>query len=842
MDFLKSILNWLIGVEETEGRKLVYDFAYKPESWMLFVFIALVALLFFAIFWVYRREMASCPRWVRYSCAVLRAGTLAFLVLLFLQPSVSTMTTVQRKPNIVIARDTSQSLDRIDKYKNDKVVKDLAEALKVDPDDLKDGKLKRSEIVNQLLFGDKQELLETLREKGSIRVIDFDKDVKMVGTLPATKAKKGTEEKETEEESNQKKIDKASPVVALGTSTNIWRVLKDSLRVNQLAAILLISDGQHTTPDDPVEIAKKAKEMGIPIYVIGMGDPNKAKNILITDVYVGGTAQPNEPFEIRCDLHTENVTQSEITVELIQESVSEADGSTTDRKTIKSKQVPVAPEGGRIQVSFYATVSTPGKYVYTVNVPPVDDESEIKDNVEKTSVVQALDEKVRVLLIAGAPTWEYQMVQRLYNRDPSIVLSCWLQTMDSSRTGEGNIPISKLPRTLKELSEYNVIMMFDPNPDELDEEWLLSLEKFAETKAGGLFYKAGPKYTDLFLALRQNETLRKLLPVIFSDSAEADVSRFLVSSNTTSSPLQIVLPNLEHPVMALHKDYSDKLKRWRQMPGVYWSYPAIKSKPTSRVLIEHSDVTVAADGQDARPLLVAGRSGRGNTLYLGFNGTWRWRRIGRQARYFDAFWIQVVRFLIQTRELQGLRRGVVQPDKFEYELGDRMTFSGEFQNVEFNPLMLPTVNASIDLGNGQKQSILFKLKKGSQGEYECVVPAQRVGDFKLDVELPGPNDDEAIKTLSFRVVPPRVESKAIWLNEPLLKNIASASGGKYFDLTTINELPDLLKTEVKSMQWQDRPKALWEVDKTSRLRVLCFCIPFILLTVEWSLRKGFKLL
>ncbi len=36
---------------------------------------------------------------------------------------------------------------------------------------------------------------------------------------------------------------------------------------------------------------------------------------------------------------------------------------------------------------------------------------------------------LRVLLVAGAPTWDYRLVQTLLSRDKTIGLSCWLPTL-----------------------------------------------------------------------------------------------------------------------------------------------------------------------------------------------------------------------------------------------------------------------------------------------------------------------------------------------------------------------------------------------------------------------------
>jgi hypothetical protein len=864
-EFLKRLVAKEIG----EDQELTFQWGYMPDSWRLFLFIGIVLLLAYGIIWLYRREMNSCPRSVKMTLAVLRLLTLAFLIVLFLQPSIATITTSERKPNIVILEDGSQSLDRTDRYEKKPASADetlaaegpaaplkltaeqVAAATGLNLVDLLDGKTRRIEIINRLFERNNYAFVQQLREKGSIRVFKFADKVEDLGTIPAF-ANKADENNSTTAggatvsvsvtgDTNYPPVSESVAQLvkfsATGTSTDIWQALKEGLAVHQIGGIILISDGQHTTPDNPVEIARRAKEMGVPIFVLGVGDPGRPKNLFVSDVYVRSKVQPSEPFEIESVIYAQNIPDKTVTVELLRGKGKE----TTELQSIKSETVPVPEEGGRIPVDFSDTLIEPGEYVYSVRVGEVDGESNVEDNTRQAaSPVEAIDEKVKILLIAGAPTWEYQMVQRLLQRDQSILLSCWLQTMDKDRPQEGNEPISVLPKTFEELGKYNAILLFDPNPDEFDSDWMDLLADFAEKKAGGILYKSGPKFTETFLTLERTKRLREILPVDFKSSDETDITRYLQSANTSSSPLQIVIPNIDHPVMTFHQDRVENLQRWQSMPGIYWSYPAVRAKPTSRVLLEHSDITMASDGENSRPLLVAGRYVRGNTLYIGFNGTWRWRRMGRQAQFFDRFWIQVVRFLVEARSLQGLRRGIVEPERDVYEVGDRIVFRARLQDPTFQPLKLPDVSAKIDLGNGQTETIQLKKLEGDSGEYEAVMNANRIGQFVLKVDLPGGDSDEAIEPVTFRVEAPRVEAAAFWLNEKLLRDIANASGGKYFSVDEFATLPEHIATSVEEIQWTDRPQPLWDVNRL--LRTICFCIPVILLTLEWALRKGFKLL
>ena len=138
------------------------------------------------------------------------------------------------------------------------------------------------------------------------------------------------------------------------------------------------------------------------------------------------------------------------------------------------------------------------------------------------------------------------------------------------------------------------------------------------------------------------------------------------------------------------------------MPGISWSFPTKDAKATARVLIERGD-QISADGN--QPLLVSGRYGAGSVLFFGFQGTWKWRPLGLQAQYFDRFWVQVVRFLVETRSLQGSRRGFLDREKSEYELGQRVTLVARILDTQFRPSTEPSVEAIVTADDGRTEKV-----------------------------------------------------------------------------------------------------------------------------------------
>ena len=864
-----SLLQSIVGRDPQQSGELRLQWANFPESWGVFVLIAVIAAVVFGVFWLYRREIQTCPPTVKWVLAGLRLSVLLLLIMMFLKPSIFYQQVSELKPNIVFLRDTSLSLARGDKYRDKQQSKRLATLTGIPQEQIADGDTKRSELINKAI-STHPDWVNSIREKGSIRVTDFADGTEQVAVIPATESKNtktakadkpfdspkdSRDSNDSDDPNDAKAVDGDSandqdplpvntfpPLVADGLGTNVWQALRESLEdSSRISSIVLLSEGQHNGDEDPVELAERAASLGVPIYTVGVGDPNPPKNLAISEIYVRNKAYPNEPFEIEAVLQTSRRDETglppQLDVSLLEQKVNPNTGKLDSPRTLKTRQVTVPESGGRVRIDFEHVSNQPGKYVYSVAVEELEDETQLTDNQLASSLLEVVDEKVKVLLIAGLPNWDYQQVQRLLQRDSSIELSCWLQSLDETRPQEGNLAIDRLPRSIEELGQYNVVIMIDPNPIEFDDQWMQLLEDFCKYKAGGVLFMAGPQYTSEFITLNRLQQVRELLPVKFGDNEYIDTTQALASA-TENEPgkMMVVNHNLDHPVMSFKADPSESQKIWDVMPGIYWSFPTMSAKATARVLIERGD-QISADGN--QPLLVSGRYGAGSVLYLGFQGTWRWRPLGLQAQYFDRFWIQVVRFLVETRSLQGSRRGFLDREKSEYELGDRVTLVARILDAQFQPSMQPSFNATMTSDDGRIETVELKLLPQQKGRYEGAFEAKRLGSYEATIKL-GDSQDNLIDPVSFRVVTPSAETNSYWLNKKLMTEIAQRSGGEYLPLDELEKLPELLPTKVTRAEFNSPPKPLW--DASQFLRWSVFLLPAVLLTIEWALRKYYKLL
>lgn len=813
--------------------------------------------IFAAAFWVpwlYRWEIDTCSQRARLGLALTRMAVLAVLVLVWLSPEIVPQITKTVQRTLLLIRDKSQSMAFEDAYRDDNQAKVTAAALDISTDDLREKKLPRAAVLDQVLASQDYKFLRELEKRGKLLVIDFDDALtKPVDPLAPIADKPSTAvtpvSNETAAEQQQRAI-KLAPVVADGRGSDLHLAIREPLSSRAPAAMILFTDGQHTGKEDPIEAAREALAQNVKLYIVGVGDPARPKNLRIDSVYVQPNVWKKDEFGVEVSLSTQGLDPQNVQLELIEQKVNDSDGSLGPEKIVQRQDLLL--DSTRMTKTLKTSQTEAGKWVYSARIVPFDDESNADDNRASASPTTVRDkEHLKVLLVAGAPTWEYRLVQKLLARDETIELSCWLQTLDADRAQDGDpeARIKELPRQLTAtrdipgLNDYGVVLLFDPDPKEFDQEWIDTLKKYISEHSGGVLYMAGPKFTGAFLSNPRTSDLRDVLPVRFGDVGAVEVMT-LMSVNNRAYPLRVVAANSDHDMLRFYDDRQQSQQRWESLPGIFWSFPSIGPKPTAQVLLEHSDTTLrTSDG--ARPLLVTGRYGAGNTAYIGFNGTWRWRQMGREAEFFDQFWVKTVRHLADARSSKGRRYGSLETDKDRYEVGDKIAITARLRDASYAPLQAEQVEATLRTEDGTPISVILKPVMGQDGTYEGFTAARRTGVHALTVDIPSsqgvkPTVDEK----NFSVELPRVEMNQQWLDKPRLVELASATGGQYFELNELEKLAAAVPDQTETIVERGPPTSLWDLRMWNALSIRQLLLGLLvgLLSAEWALRKAFKLL
>jgi len=812
-------------------------FTHGVTSWWVFVLLGIVAALVAAVVLLYRSERVRTSLRQRMSLAAVRCLVLLTIVLILLGPALAVATHRTIEPYVLVLVDESLSMSIKDRYRVDESAWRAADVLNTDAATIRARPPSRAELVNAMLQAEGGRFIRDLTRRGKVRVFSFDRSVKVRQTLDS--ATGAANDATPPDDANDPAglppgLTQAAPVPPIeptGQATNLARAVREALRSvsgSPVAGLVIISDGQNTEGDDPASAAEFAASMDVPLFTVGVGESTEPRNLRIAQVWAPDSVFRDDPFLVQAQLDAEGYEQRDVRVELVAQRVG-SDGTLGPESTVAGKSVSLA--GARQQrIEFEHRPQKTGDHILTVRTDVLEDEVIDADNQRQTPV-KVLSDKARVLLISGAPSWEYRMVSTLFMRDKTIDVSCWLQTLDPEMRQAGDTVIDRLPQTPEQLFDYDLVVFMDPDPAAFNQAWIDALERFLGEHAGGVMWVAGPKYTPDFFRQNRTSDIVRLLPVRIGALSMVDIES-LMSTHTRSWPLKVTAAGADHVMMRLDSDPQVNRRMWENLPGIYWSFPARSAVPGASVLAEHVDPRLRTR-EGPRPLLVAGQYGPGRTVFMGFNGTWRWRKLGEG--YFDRFWVQAVRYLVEGRLLGAQKRGRIATDREVYTVGSRVEITARLYDPDYQPLEAPSVSAELRGPGESPRSVQLEPVTNQPGRYEASIVAGRIGLNEITIRLTGEDGEPITIARQLRVEAPRIELADPRLNRATLTELASRTDGRYFGIDRADRIAQRIPRRTQTLVVPGKPVELWD---TSRL--LIFLV--VLLAVEWALRKRFKMM
>lgn len=821
--------NWpnLLAASSRQQEEFVTELRYIPEGWWGVAVVATVLVVCWAVISMYRREgRRGASLRLRTVLGVVRSLVLVLLVIILLEPVRVRILRKWIDSYTLVLVDQSSSMGLADMYRDSDERARAATVLGGDP-----SQARREELVQRTLSADDRAFLSDLAKRNRVQVYGFSNEPKLLGTIRAGWEDGGAATPEDESQVDAESVkDLPLTLKASGSTTNVERAVRRSVEAlgnQRIAGVVVFSDGEINQGATAEDIARFAVDHDIPIYAVGVGDPSPARNVRIAEVLAPENAFKNDPFTITVRLATQGVAGETLRVELYERD--EAKGG--EGRIVATKSVRVGSDGAVDSVSFERSQAQVGRYAYTVRVPVLESETVAEDN-ESQTLVNVIDARTRVLLVAGEPSWDYRYLTRLLQRDATFDLSVWLQSADLAAVREGNTVIDHLPADPEELLAYDAIILMDPDPSELSDAWCQLVDTFVTQHAGGLLYTAARPRTAAFMRDPAVKSLIDLLPVTLDPEADLVLNR-IGHYQTKPSPLEIPSEAFGHPIMRLGSDVAATKLGWQGIGDIYWHYPVRRAKPAATVLMRDGDPAMRND--DGGHVLAAVQyAGAGCTGFLAIDGTWRWRRFGPET--FDRFWVQFVRYLVESKLLGGSKRGTLMTQSDQYSLGEAVTVTARLFDARFEPLKSDQVKAKYELGGGRREFSLLP-DRDRPGWFEGRFVPDQTGVYRISVELPtapGRAPDEIARDI--RVSRPNIEIMRPQMDRANLTTLAEHSaGGRYFEIDQASQIPNLIPDLHEEIPIRSRPTSLWD-----NWAVLSLLIG--LLCMEWAIRKWKQLL
>lgn len=640
--------------------------------------------------------------------------------------------------------------------------------------------------------------------------------------------------------------DWAAELAARGTESRVGDAIKSILDRESgapLAGIVILTDGRNNAGIDPKDVLFAAQNSRVPLYVIGLGSAKSPPNVAVVEADIPKRLYPGDRFTATALIGSSGFEGKQISLQILSGPI-DAD---LQQMTIEDeKQIELPTDGSLANCDFQLQPKSVGNWRYATRVIPLDQESDLKDNIQWNEV-EVVERKNRVLILAGGPTREYQFVRNLLYRDRDVESHVLLQTGTDLTSQEAQKLLQVFPADRQELAQYDAVLAFDADWTQISDQSVQALEQWVAEQAGGFLIVAGsvemPKWVARSASGLRSSLLRSLSPVVLEKRGSALLASGRIESDTPW-PLTVTADGEQTEFLWVTDEVESSLKLWREFQGVHGFYSAYELKPGAKSLLHFSDPTAGVDGQ--QPVYLASQFyGAGRTVFVGGGEIWRIRSIGDE--YFDRFYTKLVRWISQGRLLLDSDRGVLLVDREQAVLGDQVALRAVLKNERYEPLLQSEVVARlIDPQQSNIPIVLRPMSDGSQpGVYTGQFPILLPGEYTAQLQLGGLASNE-ILTASVKAKVPALEMQRAERNDELLRQLAVESGGKYWvgveNAVQLNaeQVPDI----IQAIQPQDQVAYLpGTPDRVFQLRWLGWLMAWIAgcLSLEWLARRLHRL-
>lgn len=645
--------------------------------------------------------------------------------------------------------------------------------------------------------------------------------------------------------------------------TDMTTAIEEVLRVvpsDELAGVVLFSDGRHTGSAGVAAAARRYQQASIPICTVLVGGSQPAFDFSVADVRVQDTVFLGDRVRLTARIQATGAKGRKASVRLLR-----------DQEVLAQETFDVeTAETVTREIRFTDTPATKGLRHYTVAVDTLEGET-VRENNQWPVEVYVTDDRTNVLLVDRRPRWEFRYLRNLfYGRDKSVHLQFVLTEPDriegiarnrlpdaSALRAFGDAEAGGLPKTRDAWRMFDVIILGDVGEDVLTPEVAEEIRYCVAERGALLVILAGP---DKMPYAIQGKTLRDVLPVV----CQAQPRDWRIEGQMPFR-VQLTPAGRTHDVMRLSSNPTENEQMWRELEPMRWRLPIDDVKDGAEVLAyAATDADLEEQGRRARQavsaavddaneavrrltearrfqarqaLLVSQNLGQGKVLMLLSDRTWRLRyRVGDTLHHL--FWGQVMRWGTGEKMRAGNTFARVGTDQLNYTPDERIRILARFSTPDFAPLTNAVVQAVVRCGEtGQLKRCALTYRPSSNGVYEgWLEPMSATGVYALRIEAP-----EVQRVLGERYPEPL---------ETQFTVIASRRPAEFADLTTDRRIPEQMAEITKGSVLSPAELDLLlekfgegrrEVKETVERNLWdswwLFFIILGLVTLEWLMRK-----
>jgi len=269
-----------------------------------------------------------------------------------------------------------------------------------------------------------------------------------------------------------------------------------------------------------------------------------------------------------------------------------------------------------------------------VRCTPLENEVRLGNNEVKINV-RVLESKTRVFIAEGAPYWDSKFLAQLLRNQKHMQVTAayrlssdrWFM-IDSSDGKPVETNSDLIPRTVEDLSKYDLIVLGKNIDGFLTPEMSASLRNYVSEQGGAVLFSRGKAFSS------QWKDLKVLEPVNWGEGKYNSFKFIPTAEGESVGLFGQALPGITSSV-------------WSGLPDLKDAHAVESLKPFARVLVQGD-----YNGRKF-PVLTVRRYGLGVSSMLNADGLWKWDfypDVKKEVNMYQEFWGQLIQWMVNYSE------------------------------------------------------------------------------------------------------------------------------------------------------------------------------------------------
>lgn len=565
----------------------------------------------------------------------------------------------------------------------------------------------------------------------------------------------------------------ARPVV-YSNNTDLSSIIK-SAAVMDPQAVVLLTDGNHNAPGDPLEDISSIK---VPVYAVGIGPEADAGRSIISRVMAPEEISPGQRATM--DIVLDNVTQKGKLI------LSDASGKLLQQTEYSPSKTTAAME---------VHPSALGLERYTLTMLAGEDTTDSKSvaiNVKKNGI--------KALYLSGNPGWDMRFIFQSAEGAGNIVFYPYLWK-NNRWEGQG-VAASPGQMLIKNVEAADVIILQDMEKAAMDNVLEKAILTRVRSEGCGLLIIG----LDWLWRFRDRE-LYASVPIIPSASSGETEGRGVLSENFAASG--IFDPNTADMI-------ADKVPK----------LPPLNIKGT--VKQQSNDAVILGNilnKKEHTPIWGRSYLGKGRLMQFTVSNLWSWKLTAQGLLGDSLIYSSLVTGCLGWLAGRDDKNITLSTDRNFYYPDEKVSFRGYYPFAD--KINGGEIEWTIAIRDPKGSMIKKKMSSWESGSYIADVGSMLPGEYSYSSTLALMGRKIAGFTGKFWVESFPLQEKEPFQNGLLLKQIAKVARGAYWDIDSISE----------NDKWLDKIGSRTTGSKTSSTVWLPALLLALLLAGEWYWRR-----